>query len=145
MKKNRRPIPMFRGKVPILNNSSVEERLELIPKGGMVVLEPMMQEVTRGGIAVPEEYQAANMPRFRVKAVGPGRMTINGTRVPIDVKVGEIVLISQLYGKIVQFKTMSNVLVAEEEAIIAAIDPASLETPLLVTSSAPVPPPEPVQ
>jgi chaperonin GroES len=63
----------------------------------LVQTEPK-QERTRGGILLPERVQEDRMEAV-VLAVGPGGVTANGIRVPIDLKVQDRVLIHPFAGQ----------------------------------------------
>jgi chaperonin GroES len=71
---------------------------KLEPLGDRVVVKPRSkEEVTRGGIVIPDT--AKEKPQEGdVIAVGPGRMTDDGNRLAMDVKVGDIVLYAKYGG-----------------------------------------------
>ncbi|HEY8967052.1 MAG TPA: co-chaperone GroES [Candidatus Methylacidiphilales bacterium] len=55
------------------------------------------EEVRKGGIIIPDS--AKEKPQeAKVIAVGPGKLDESGKRLPVDVKVGEKVLISKYGG-----------------------------------------------
>lgn len=56
------------------------------------------EEKTRGGILLPERAQQDRMEAV-VLAVGPGGVTANGVRVPIDLAPKDRVLIHQFAGQ----------------------------------------------
>jgi chaperonin GroES len=63
----------------------------------VVVRPSSKEEVTRGGIVIPDT--AKEKPQEgEVIAVGPGRMTEDGKRVAMDVKVGDIVIYAKYGG-----------------------------------------------
>jgi chaperonin GroES len=66
--------------------------ISLKPLGDRVVVKPMEgEERTKGGIILPDT--AKEKPQEgKVLAVGPGRLTEDGKRMPMDVKVGDVVL-----------------------------------------------------
>ena len=66
--------------------------VKLQPLGDRVVVKPIEgEEVTKGGIILPDT--AKEKPQEgKVLAVGPGRLTEDGKRMPMDVKVGDLVL-----------------------------------------------------
>ncbi len=72
--------------------------VKLEPLGDRVVVKPRSkEEVTRGGIVIPDT--AKEKPQEGdVIAVGPGRMTDDGNRLAMDVKVGDIVLYAKYGG-----------------------------------------------
>jgi chaperonin GroES len=71
---------------------------KLEPLGDRVVVKPMPQEeVTKSGIVIPDT--AKEKPQDgKVIAVGPGRMTEDGKRIAMDVKVGDIVIYAKYGG-----------------------------------------------
>jgi chaperonin GroES len=73
--------------------------VNLEPLGDRVVVRPRLkEEVTRGGIVIPDT--AKEKPQEGdVVAVGPGRMTDDGKRIAMDVKVGDIVIYAKYDGK----------------------------------------------
>src|SRR5262245_45673886 len=73
-------------------------KLSLQPLGDRVVLEREASESkTAGGIVLPDS--AKDKPaRGTVKAVGDGKLTKDGTRKPLQVKVGDRVLFSSYAG-----------------------------------------------
>jgi chaperonin GroES len=72
--------------------------VKLDPLGDRVVVKPSTkEEVTKGGIVIPDT--AKEKPQEgEVMAVGPGKMTEDGKRIPLDVKVGDIVVYAKYGG-----------------------------------------------
>jgi chaperonin GroES len=72
--------------------------VKLEPLGDRVVVKPSTkEEVTKGGIVIPDT--AKEKPQEgQVLAVGPGRMTEDGKRIPLDVKVGDVVIYAKYGG-----------------------------------------------
>jgi chaperonin GroES len=72
--------------------------VKLDPLGDRVVVKPSTkEEVTKGGIVIPDT--AKEKPQEgTVLAVGPGKMTEDGKRIPLDVKVGDIVIYAKYGG-----------------------------------------------
>ncbi len=71
---------------------------KLEPLGDRVVVRPKpKEEVTKGGIVLPDT--AKEKPQEgEVIAVGPGRLTDDGKRIAMDVKVGDIVIYAKYGG-----------------------------------------------
>ena len=82
----------------------------LQPLGDRLVVKPIEQEeVSRGGILLPDT--AKEKPQEgKVLAVGPGRLSDEGNRLPMDVKVGDIVVYAKYGG--------TEIKVEEEELMI---------------------------
>ena len=69
------------------------------PLGNRLVVEPLEgeEQVSSGGIYIPDT--AKEKPQEgRVVAVGPGKMTDDGKRIPMDVKVGDTIVYSKYAG-----------------------------------------------
>ena len=72
--------------------------VKLEPLGDRVVVKPSTkEEVTKGGIVIPDTAKE-KPPEGTVLAVGPGKMTEEGKRIPLDVKVGDIVVYAKYGG-----------------------------------------------
>ncbi|MDE2788580.1 MAG: co-chaperone GroES [Chloroflexota bacterium] len=68
------------------------------PLGERIVIKPMEQEAqTRGGILLPDT--AKEKPQEgEVVAVGPGRASDDGSRIPMELSVGDKVIYSKYAG-----------------------------------------------
>jgi chaperonin GroES len=72
--------------------------IKLQPLADRVVVKPIeREEVTRGGIVLPDTAKERPM-EGEVIAVGPGKMTDDGKRIAMDVKVGDIVVYAKYGG-----------------------------------------------
>ena len=80
------------------SKKEVKMAAKLEPLGDRVVVKPSPKEdVTKSGIVIPDT--AKEKPQEgKVIAVGPGRMTEDGKRVAMDVKVGDIVIYAKYGG-----------------------------------------------
>ncbi len=71
---------------------------KLQPLGDRVVVRPIpKEEVTKGGIVLPDTVKEKPQ-EGKVIAVGPGRLTDEGKRIVMDVKVGDTVLYAKYGG-----------------------------------------------
>jgi chaperonin 10 Kd subunit len=63
---------------------------KLIPLEDHVIVKPLSEETTtKSGIILPESKEKPS--KGQVVAVGDGKILENGSRAPVDVKVGDIV------------------------------------------------------
>jgi len=87
------------------------------PLGERVVVKPLpSEEVTKGGIVLPDT--AKEKPQEgEVIAVGPGRLLDNGTRVTIDLKVGDKVLFSKYAGNEVKLDDVEYLIMRESDIL----------------------------
>ena len=71
---------------------------KLQPLGDRVVVRPTAkEEVTKGGIVLPDTVQEKPQ-EGKVIAVGPGKLTDEGKRIVMDVKVGDTVIYAKYGG-----------------------------------------------
>jgi len=71
---------------------------KLVPLGDRVVVRPKQkEEVTKSGIVLPGNAQEKPQ-EGEVIAVGPGRVLDNGTRLNVELKVGQSVLYAKYAG-----------------------------------------------
>jgi len=84
--------------------------VKLKPLADRVLVKPIeREEVTKGGIVLPDT--AREKPQEgEVLAVGDGRLSEDGKRIPLDVKVGDIVIYAKYGG--------TEIKVEDEELII---------------------------
>ena len=91
------------------------------PLGNRVVVEPQEgdEQMSAGGIYIPDT--AKEKPQEgTVVAVGPGRLTDDGNRVPMDVAVGDTVVYSKYAGT--EYKDGDDeLLILRESDILAKI------------------------
>jgi len=92
--------------------------LKLQPLGDRLVVKPIeREEVTKGGIVLPDT--AKEKPQEgEVLAVGPGRLSEDGKRIAMDVKVGDIVIYAK-YGGIEIKVDDEELLILREGDILA--------------------------
>ncbi len=78
------------------------------------------EEKTAGGILLPDT--AKEKPQVgEVVAVGPGRVQDDGSRAPMDVKVGDKVLYSKYAGTDIKLGGEDYVLLTEKDILAAVI------------------------
>jgi len=87
------------------------------PLGERVVIKPLpSEEVTKGGIVLPET--AKEKPQEgEVVAVGPGRLLDNGTRVSIDLQVGDKILFSKYAGNEIKLDDVEYLIMRESDIL----------------------------
>ena len=84
--------------------------IKIQPLADRVIVKPIeREEVTKGGIVLPDTIKERPV-EGRVLAVGPGKLTDDGKRAPMDIKVGDIVIYAR-YG-------VTEIKVDDEELII---------------------------
>ncbi len=67
--------------------------MKIKPLSDYILVEPIKQEeVTKGGIVIPETAREERAIRGKVISVGPGKLNEKGERIPVSVKEGQIVI-----------------------------------------------------
>lgn len=90
------------------------------PLHDRVLIERIEEEVTSGGIVIPDN--AKEKPsRGKVIAVGSGKRQDNGDVVAMDVKVGDVVLFGKYSGTDVNVDA-SDMVVMREEDIMGIVE-----------------------
>lgn len=87
------------------------------PMGDRILIQPLERDdVTTGGIFLPDT--AKEKPQEgEVKAVGPGRVAEDGKRVPLELKVGEVVLYSKYAGTEVKDDGVDYLILSERDIL----------------------------
>ena len=96
---------------------------KLRPLGDRVVIQPTpREEMTKSGIVLPDT--AKEKPQEgKIIAAGPGRLTDEGKREPMDVKKGDTVLYAKYAGT--EFKIEGDeLLIVSQKDILAIVENA---------------------
>ena len=93
---------------------------KLQPMGDRIVIKATeREERTKGGIYIPDT--AKERPQEgKVVAAGPGRMTDDGNRIPLDVHVGDTVVYSKFAGTEIT-EDGEDLLILTERDILAKV------------------------
>ena len=91
--------------------------IKLQPLADRVVVKPIeKEEVTKGGIVLPDT--AKEKPQEgEVVAVGPGRMSDDGKRLAMDVKVGDVVIYARYGGTEIKIEDEELVILRESDIL----------------------------
>ena len=90
---------------------------KLQPLGDRIVVKPIeREEVTKGGIVLPDTVKEKPQ-EGEVLAVGPGRMTDDGKRIPMDVKVGDRVIYAKYGGVEIKDNDIELVILRESDIL----------------------------
>jgi chaperonin GroES len=96
--------------------------VNLKPLADRVIVEPMEEEeITSSGIVLPETAKEKPQKGTLV-AVGTGRKDEQGKVIPMDVKVGDVVLYAKYAGTEVKLDGGRKVLVLRESDILAIVE-----------------------
>ena len=98
-------------------STKVESVTKLQPLDDRVVIKPIeREEVSKGGIILPDT--AKEKPQEgEVIAVGPGKLTETGDRVPMSVRVGDKVLYAKYAGTEIKVNDEEVIIVRESDIL----------------------------
>ena len=92
--------------------------INIQPLADRVVVRPIeREEMTKGGIYLPDTAKE-NPQEGEVLAVGQGRLSDDGKRIPMDVKVGDIVVYAKYGGTEIKIDD-EELIILEESRILA--------------------------
>ena len=74
------------------------------------------EEKTAGGLYIPDTAKEKPQ-RGTVAAVGPGKVTDDGKRQPVDVKVGDTVLFDKYSGSKIRIEDEDYLIIREEDIL----------------------------
>jgi len=95
--------------------------MKLKPLGNRLVVEPLEQEdVTAGGIVLPETAKEKPQ-KGKVLSAGPGDRDEDGKYIPMDVKVGDIVLFAKYAGTEIKIDG-KKLLILRESDLLAIVE-----------------------
>ena len=91
--------------------------MNLKPLGDRVVIKPSdKEEKTKSGILLPDTAKEKPQEGI-VEAVGTGRILDNGTKVPMELKVGDKVLYAKYAGNEFKHDEIEYLIVSEKDVL----------------------------
>ena len=96
--------------------------MNIKPLSDHVVIEPLKQEEkTKSGILLPDTAEKERPEQGKIVAVGPGKTTEDGKTIPLELKVGDVVLFTK-YGPNEVKIDDTEYLIAKAEDILAILE-----------------------
>jgi chaperonin GroES len=91
--------------------------VKLQPLADRLVVKPTQkEEMTKGGIYLPDT--AKEKPQEgEVVAVGPGKLSDDGKRIPMDLKVGDKVIYSKYGGSEIKIDDVEMIILRESDIL----------------------------
>jgi len=90
---------------------------KLEPLADRLVVKPIeREEVTKGGIVLPDTVKEKPQ-EGKVLAVGPGRVSEDGKRIAMDVKVGDIVIYAKYGGTEIKIDDEELIILRESDIL----------------------------
>ena len=91
--------------------------IKLQPLADRLVVKPIeREEVTKGGIVLPDTVKEKPQ-EGEVMAVGPGRLSDEGKRIAVDIKVGDIVIYAKYGGTEIKVEDEELVILRESDIL----------------------------
>ncbi len=91
--------------------------VKLQPLADRLVVKPVeREEVTRGGIVLPDTVKEKPQDG-KVLAVGPGRLSDDGKRIAMEVKVGDVVIYAKYGGTEIKIEDEELVILRESDIL----------------------------
>ena len=91
--------------------------IKLQPLADRVVVKPIeREEMPKGGIVLPDTAKERPM-EGEVIAAGPGKMTEDGKRIAMDVKVGDIVVYAKYGGTELKIDGQDYMILSESQIL----------------------------
>jgi len=95
--------------------------IKLKPLADRLVVRPIeREEVTKGGIVLPDTVKEKPQ-EGKVLAVGPGRLSEDGKRIAMDVKVGDTVVYAKYGGTEIKIDDEELVILRESDILAKKI------------------------
>jgi chaperonin GroES len=90
---------------------------KLHPLADRLVVKPIQkEEMTKSGIIIPDTVKEKPQ-EGEVIAVGPGKMTDEGKRIPMDLKVGDKVIYSKYGGSEIKIDDVEMIILRESDIL----------------------------
>lgn len=98
--------------------------VDLKPLGDRVIVEPLEEEVQTfaGGQLILPDTAKEKPQQGKVLAVGPGRRDEEGKRIPMEVKVGDVVVYAKYSGTTFKTRDGKELLILKESDILAIVE-----------------------
>ncbi len=98
--------------------------VNLKPLGDRVIVEPLEEEVQTfaGGQLILPDTAKEKPQQGKVLAVGPGRRDDEGKRIPMEVKVGDVVVYAKYSGTTFKTRDGKELLILKESDILAIVE-----------------------
>ena len=92
------------------------------PLGDKVVIKSTpKEEVSKGGIVLPDTAAKEKPQEGEIIAVGPGRLTEKGQRIAMEVKVGDKVIYSKYAGTEFKLDEQELIIMRESDILVKKI------------------------
>lgn len=92
--------------------------MNLIPLGDRLLVEAIGEdEISKAGIILPDTVDKEKPEKGKVVAIGSGRMKDDGTRIPLEVKVGDVVFFKKYAPDEIKIDGKEYLILAESDIL----------------------------
>lgn len=92
--------------------------MNLKPLNDYLLIEPLKEEeITKGGIVIPETAREERPIKGKVIAVGPGKLNDKGERMPMTIKEGQVVIFKKYAPDEVKIEDKEYYFVREDDVL----------------------------
>jgi chaperonin GroES len=92
--------------------------MKLKPMNDYLLIEPIKEEeITKGGIVIPETAREERAIKGKVIAVGPGKLNEKGERIPLTIKEGQTVIFKKYAPDEVKIDNKEYYFVREDDVL----------------------------
>jgi chaperonin GroES len=96
--------------------------MNIKPMNDYLLIEPLKEnEITKGGIVIPETAREERAIKGKVIAVGPGKLNEKGERIPLTIKEGQTVIFKKYAPDEIKIDDKEYYFVREDD-ILAVIE-----------------------
>jgi len=96
--------------------------MQVKPMNDYILIEPIKEdEVTKGGIVIPETAREERAVKGKVIAVGPGKLNDKGERIPLTIKEGQTVIFKKYAPDEIKIDDQEYYFVREDD-ILAVVE-----------------------
>lgn len=98
-----------------------DKKSKLTPIGGNILVQAVSEEITTAaGIVLPDTISKEKPQKGKVIALGTGKLNEDGSKIPFNVKVGDVVIFKK-YGPDEIEEDGEEYLIMEESDILAVV------------------------
>ena len=94
--------------------------MKIKPLRDQVVIETLKEKETKGSIILPDTVEKERPERGKVVAIGSGKIDSNGNKIPMEIKVGDIVLFTKYSPNEIKVDE-KELLILREQDILAVL------------------------
>lgn len=88
------------------------------PLGGNILVEPVSEESkTSSGIVLPDTVDKEKPQKGKIIALGTGKITDDGKKIPFNIKVGDIVIFKKYSPDEIEIDDKEYLIMSEEEIL----------------------------